>query len=112
MFGTPRPQHPQIRWGYRPPYNHRPQWINPGEPRVFLGQRQRFHQPRQPFQPGNDNFWCETCDRGFPTEDVLNKHKQQHQVNKHNLETTKLEVVVSDFIFFVQIFEKDSRDLI
>ncbi|CAB3231030.1 unnamed protein product [Arctia plantaginis] len=27
----------------------------------------------------NDEHWCETCDRGFPTAEILEKHKQQHQ---------------------------------
>ncbi|CAB3250030.1 unnamed protein product [Arctia plantaginis] len=27
----------------------------------------------------NGEHWCETCDRGFPTAEILEKHKQQHQ---------------------------------
>lgn len=54
-------------------------------------------RPSGPFQgnasprPNNFNFrrqhitheeyWCETCDRGFSTKDQLDKHSQQHQVN-------------------------------
>lgn len=26
-------------------------------------------------------FWCETCDRGFNTQYLLDNHKKQHQVN-------------------------------
>ena len=53
------------------------------------------HGPRPPprFQRNNPHFgapvmrtensehWCETCDRGFPIADLLQKHNQQHQVN-------------------------------
>lgn len=28
----------------------------------------------------NEEFWCETCDRGFVTVNLLDQHKQQHQV--------------------------------
>ncbi|XP_028159263.1 nuclear fragile X mental retardation-interacting protein 1 [Ostrinia furnacalis] len=27
----------------------------------------------------NEEHWCETCDRGFPSIDLLEKHKHQHQ---------------------------------
>ncbi|XP_045459021.1 nuclear fragile X mental retardation-interacting protein 1 isoform X2 [Melitaea cinxia] len=28
---------------------------------------------------GSENYWCETCDKGFMTSDLLEKHKLQHQ---------------------------------
>lgn len=27
----------------------------------------------------NEDYWCETCDRGFATVNLLERHKQQHQ---------------------------------
>lgn len=100
MYGPPRPQHPHMRWGYQHS-PHNPQWRHPVGPRApFRGQHQRFNHPRPPFPSGNDNYWCETCDRGFPTEDVLIKHKQQHQVNWHR-HTCNLKLYANEHILYL-----------
>lgn len=32
--------------------------------------------------PGSENYWCETCDKGFMTSNLLENHKLQHQVRR------------------------------
>lgn len=32
-----------------------------------------------PINADSEQYWCETCDRGFPTADALDRHNQQHQ---------------------------------
>ncbi|KOB79298.1 Nuclear fragile X mental retardation-interacting protein 1 [Operophtera brumata] len=83
MYGFPRPAiHDDVQWNrHRAPHN--PQWRPFHGPRApFRPRNQGFydHRPPNPAMPGgSEEYWCETCDRGFPTEDLLNKHKQQHQ---------------------------------
>lgn len=50
--------------------------------------QQAVQRKRQPFNkhqaPHRHNFgqehWCETCDRSFNSLELLERHKQQHQV--------------------------------
>ncbi|XP_063529240.1 FMR1-interacting protein NUFIP1 [Cydia strobilella] len=63
-----------------PPPNHfrwRPNFVPQGPPQGFRAQG--LHWRQQPPQEYTNEFWCETCDRGFRTPDILEKHKQQHQ---------------------------------
>ncbi|XP_063358392.1 FMR1-interacting protein NUFIP1 [Cydia amplana] len=63
-----------------PPPNHfqwRPNFVPRGPPPGFRAQG--LHWRQQPPQEYTNEFWCETCDRGFRTPDILEKHKQQHQ---------------------------------
>ncbi|KAG6455822.1 hypothetical protein O3G_MSEX009409 [Manduca sexta] len=56
------------------------QWRRPPAPRAFYGSNNDFRpRPAQMLQNANLEHWCETCDRGFPTENLLIEHKSQHQ---------------------------------
>lgn len=81
MYGFPRPLIPNGMQcnSHRAPYNS--QW-RPfhGSWGPFLPRDQSFSNHRIPMHRGSEEHWCETCDRGFPSEDLLSKHKQQHQV--------------------------------
>ncbi|XP_022821149.1 nuclear fragile X mental retardation-interacting protein 1 isoform X2 [Spodoptera litura] len=62
--------------GHMPHQNH---WRPRGPPRLPWN-NPRFGPPVMKTENQNsEEHWCETCDRGFPTEDILEKHKQQHQ---------------------------------
>ncbi|XP_072936654.1 FMR1-interacting protein NUFIP1 [Epargyreus clarus] len=70
-----------------PNYNQRqPQW-RPGMPRfgakwpiVHRNRPINHHSKEQGnFTSNNEEHWCETCDRGFHTIQLLENHKQQHQ---------------------------------
>ncbi|KAJ8726377.1 hypothetical protein PYW07_001075 [Mythimna separata] len=56
-------------------YQWRPSWGS--SPRCSWN-NPRFGSPDINTENG-EKHWCETCDREFPTEDLLQKHKQQHQ---------------------------------
>ncbi|XP_047987171.1 nuclear fragile X mental retardation-interacting protein 1 [Leguminivora glycinivorella] len=64
---------------FRPPnhFQRRPNYVPRGPPQGF--RPPGFHWRQQPPQEHTNEFWCETCDRGFRTQDILEKHKQQHQ---------------------------------
>lgn len=87
MYGFPRPVIPNdVQWNHhRAP--HHPQWrphARLGPRALFRPRNHGFHNHRSPnpaMQGGSEEYWCETCDRGFPTEDLLNNHKLQHQVS-------------------------------
>ncbi|KAJ0181869.1 hypothetical protein K1T71_002591 [Dendrolimus kikuchii] len=70
---------------YRPsPHNMRnPQWRSPsGLHESDPWRKPTFGQSRPStsnYINGNEDHWCETCDRGFPTFNLLQKHKGQHQ---------------------------------
>ncbi|XP_022112460.2 nuclear fragile X mental retardation-interacting protein 1 [Pieris rapae] len=83
---------------YRPNYNHfsnnqqnnpnprlDPQW-NRNSTRDHYSPRRfnnhPFSQPygiNQGFQTHSNEYWCETCDRGFAGQILLENHKKQHQ---------------------------------
>ncbi|XP_075992333.1 nuclear FMR1 interacting protein 1 [Anticarsia gemmatalis] len=82
-----RPPHPRMMGNmYRSPRPYNNQW-RPRGPRPNAGFQWRGNShPRPPamspqFSPNQNNqeHWCETCDRGFATPDLLSKHLQQHQ---------------------------------
>ncbi|CAG9784402.1 unnamed protein product [Diatraea saccharalis] len=57
------------------------QYVNPQNVRFrppFNNQRQYVYK-RSPQSNCNTQYWCETCDRNFPSIDLLEKHIQQHQ---------------------------------
>lgn len=68
---------------YRSPQNFKNQSKTYGK-RPHPGFQWRPHAQFGPVNnsttESNDEHWCETCDRGFPTADLLEQHKQQHQV--------------------------------
>lgn len=55
--------------------------IHKGQRALNIWQKPGFHINRPSCGVINVNLehWCETCDRGFPTFDLLDKHKGQHQ---------------------------------
>ncbi|KAI8427904.1 hypothetical protein MSG28_002250 [Choristoneura fumiferana] len=71
-------QHSFHNQGIQPPNNC--QWRLNFMPRgpYLRAPRQNWRPPPQEFSNENE-YWCETCDRGFRTADILEKHKQQHQ---------------------------------
>lgn len=79
-----RPPRPFMNNGYRGPrpYNNYNQQFRPNRgPRPPFPWRPPGNYGHDTKKEYNEDHWCETCDRGFPTEEVLMKHKQQHQVN-------------------------------
>ncbi|XP_061707180.1 FMR1-interacting protein NUFIP1 [Cydia pomonella] len=58
-------------------FQWRPHFVPRGPPSGFRAQG--LHWRQQTPQDCTNEFWCETCDRGFRTPDILEKHKQQHQ---------------------------------
>lgn len=71
-----RPPRPRMMNNFhRGPMPYQNQWRPRGPPRF-----PRFGPPVMKTENQNsEEHWCETCDRGFPTADILEKHKQQHQ---------------------------------
>lgn len=77
MNRPPRPR--MMNNMYRRPMPYNSQWRpNNGQPPRFQWNNPRFGAPDARFQ-NSDEHWCETCDRGFPTAELLQQHNSQHQ---------------------------------
>lgn len=87
-----RPPFGMSHEGFRlPSHMQAPPMFGPGgatiPPHLMKGQNQRGKGPRNnqrlDFLNNGDSskeFWCEACDRGFNTKDMLDKHNSEHQV--------------------------------
>ncbi|CAF4759267.1 unnamed protein product [Pieris macdunnoughi] len=83
---------------YRPNYNHvsnnqqnnpyprlDPQWNRSSTRDHYTPRRFNNHPFSQPYginlgiQAHSNEYWCETCDRGFAGQVLLDNHKKQHQ---------------------------------
>ncbi|XP_049865110.1 nuclear fragile X mental retardation-interacting protein 1 [Pectinophora gossypiella] len=62
---------------FRPPFQIRSNFSPRGRPPRFGYQSNQRNNsfPRQ----HDEEYWCETCDRGFPNAGILAKHKQEHE---------------------------------
>ncbi|CAH0603123.1 unnamed protein product [Chrysodeixis includens] len=77
-----RPPWPYMNNGFRGPrpYNNYHQQFRPNHgPHAPSLRRPPGNYGHDVKKEYNEDHWCETCDRGFPTADLLSKHKQQHQ---------------------------------
>lgn len=72
---------PQFHSFRNPNFN---QWSPHLKPRLPFLRRNfttnRFRPPGPLILQSDYNFWCETCDKGFQTLQILESHKSQHQV--------------------------------
>ncbi|KAM3964837.1 nuclear FMR1 interacting protein 1 [Aphomia sociella] len=71
-----RPPRPYLVNRYHGDYNRNFQWQQNSRPRMHYNAVDQFS--RKPYETSEEH-WCETCDRGFHTADMLEKHKQQHE---------------------------------
>lgn len=79
MYRPPRPYFTNNTHRNPRPYNHQGTPNNTTLARFPRGGNSHFRELDIKTK-NSEEHWCETCDRGFPTADLLYKHKQQHQV--------------------------------
>ncbi|KAJ2953649.1 hypothetical protein O0L34_g1260 [Tuta absoluta] len=81
MYQSPRPPRMPFNQAYRMQNHHQNPNFAP-RPRVRgprYGYNPNFYGPPPTTQSPCEDYWCETCDRGFSTQNQLDTHKQQHQ---------------------------------
>lgn len=84
------------------PFNNRWRPRGPHPPPGFPCRPNNYYRTPVTNTKDNEEHWCETCDRGFPTADLLDKHKQQHQVNIQSKDCIEFIITLQAMLNFDQ----------